>query len=110
METGKNPEDDFVLTITDELVKIEHPFRKTEQVNWQDIIEIKIITTDTGPLMPDVWLALIGKESGCLIPQGCNGFNQVYDIISKYKGFNFEKVIKAMSCTENEEFEIWKSK
>lgn len=32
----KNPEDDFIVTITNELVKIEHPDRKTEQIFWQN--------------------------------------------------------------------------
>ena len=27
---SKNPEDDFIITITDEFVKVEHPQRKTE--------------------------------------------------------------------------------
>jgi len=32
----------------------------------------------------------------------------VYDIVSKYKGFNFENVIAAAVCTENQEFIVWR--
>ncbi len=88
----KNPEDDFIVTITNELIKIEHPDRKTEQIFWQNIKQIKLINTDSGPWLPDVWLTLLGENEGCLIPQGANGYDEVYDIVSKYDGFNFENV------------------
>ena len=104
----KNPEDNFIVTITDESIRVEHPERETEEILWNDIEEIKLINTDAGPFAPDVWLALFGNNSGCLIPQGAKGFEAVYDIISKYENFNFENFISSMSCTDNEEFLLWK--
>lgn len=104
----KNPEDEFIVTITDELVRVEHPKRKTEMIQWNDINEIRFINTDTVPFTPDVWLALIGEKSGCLIPQCSKGCEEVYNIVSKYEGFDFEKVIKSMSCAENQQFLLWK--
>ncbi len=106
----KNPEDDFHVTITDTLIRVEHPVRKTEQVLWENIQEIKLINTNQGPWLPDVWLALLGEEDGCLIPQGVKGFDEVYDIVSKYDGFNFENAIKSMTCTDNAEFNLWTKK
>lgn len=106
----KNPEDDFIVTITDAFVKVEHPHRKTEQIEWKDINEIKLLNTDAGPVAPDVWIALLGENSGCIIPQGCKGSDEVYNIVSKYENFNFENVIKSMSCTDNEEFHLWTKK
>lgn len=106
---AQQPEDKFTITITDQFVKVEHPERKTEIVNWLEIEEIKLINTDQGPWVPDVWLALLGKESGCLISQGAKGYDEVFEIVSKYPNFNFENVIKSMTCTENEEFLLWKS-
>jgi hypothetical protein len=105
-----NPEDNFTVIITDTLVKIEHPQRKTEQVLWENIQTIQLINTDSGPALSDVWLALFGKEDGCLIPQGAKGFDEVYAIVSKYEGFNFENVIKSMSCTDNATFDLWEKK
>jgi hypothetical protein len=106
----KNPEDDFKVTITKDLIRIEHPQRKTEQINWQNIEEIKLINTDEGPWLPDVWLALLGQNEGCLLPQGAKGYEEVYEIVSKYENFNFENVIKSMACTDNAEFELWTKK
>lgn len=107
---SQNPEDDFVVTIADNFVRVEYPGRKTEEILWKDINEIRFINTDTGPLAPDVWLALIGDTSGCLIPQGAKGYDEVYDIVSKYNGFNFENVYKSMLSTDNEQFLLWTRK
>lgn len=105
---SRNPEDDFTVTITDSFVRVEHPNRKTEEIFWEDINEIKFINTDGGPFTIDIWLALIGNNSGCLIPQGTQGCKKVYDIVSKYDGFDFENVIKSMSSANNEQFLLWK--
>lgn len=104
----KNPEDSYLVTLTDEFIKVEHPKRKTEKIEWKDILEIKFINTDSGPAAPDVWLTILGKNSVCLIPQGAKGFETVYDIVSKYEGFNFENVTKSMRSTNNDEFILWK--
>ncbi len=47
-------EDDFKLTITVHAIKVEHPKRKTEQVQFKNIKEIKLIDTDSGSWAPDV--------------------------------------------------------
>jgi hypothetical protein len=106
---GKNlqPEDHYTVTITDELVKVEHPKREVESILWNDIHTILLVNTNEGPLLPDVWLTLVGDNSGCTIPQGSKGFEDVYEIISKYDGFNFDNFIKSMSCTDNKEFLLW---
>jgi hypothetical protein len=101
------PEDDYMVTITDKSIMVEHPKRETESIKWDDINIILIVNTDQGPWAPDVWLTLIGNKSRCSIPQGAKGFEEVYDIVSKYNGFNFENFIKSMSCTDNAEFLLW---
>ena len=106
--SSKNPEDSYLVTVTDEYIKVEHPKRQTEKILWKDILEIKFINTDLGPVNPDVWLTILGDNSGCLIPQGAKGFETVYNIVSKYVGFNFENVTNSMRSTKNEEFLLWK--
>ncbi len=105
---SRNPEDDFIVTITDEFVKVEHPDLKISQIHWSNIEHIKLVNTDDGPFLPDVWLMLIGENEQCIIPQGAKGYNEVYDIVTKYDGFDFENVIKSMLCTDNAEFDLWK--
>ena len=102
------PEDYFIVTITDELVKVEHPERVTESVRWKDVHTILLINTDQGPVFPDVWLTLVDDNNRCMIPQGSKGFEELYEIVSKYEGFNFDNFIKSMSSTDNAEFVLWK--
>lgn len=101
-------EENFIIKVTDQFVEVKYPRKEAERVNWDDLVEIKLINTDQGPVLPDVWLALIGSDSSCLIPQGVEGYEEVYDIVSKYEGFDFKNVIKSMSSTGNEQFELWK--
>ena len=103
-----NLEDDFSTTITDDFVRVEHPGHKPEEIFWKDIEEIRLINTDKGPFAPDIWLVLTGDNSGCFIPHGSQGYERVYNIVSKYDGFSFENVIKSMSSAENEQFLLWK--
>lgn len=106
----KSPEEEYTVTITDDYVKVEHPRVQTGKILWININSIKLINTDEGPWNPDIWLVLIGDNEGCVIPHGAKGFNEVYDIISKYDNFNFENFGKSMTTTENEEFDLWTKK
>lgn len=101
------PEDDYSVTITTEEIIVNHPNHKIESVLWDDLHTVLIINTDGGPWQPDIWLTLIGHKSRCMIPQGSDGFEKIYDIISKYDGFNFDNFIKSMTCTDNAEFMLW---
>ena len=105
-----NPEDKYITTVTDKYVRVEHPRREPEEIQWQEINEIRLVITDEGPFAPDIWLLLIGEINGCSIPHGSKGFDQVYDIVSKYDGFDFEKVGKSMTTAENEQFLLWTRK
>jgi hypothetical protein len=104
------PEDHYHVTITDKQVKVEHPERKTEILFWNDLHTVLLTNTDKGPWLPDVWLTLIGHNSSCMIPQGAKGYDEVYNIVSKYKGFNFDNVGLSMTCTGNKEFMLWTNK
>ncbi|WP_027421235.1 hypothetical protein [Crocinitomix catalasitica] len=84
----KEPEDYYETEITETYVKVTHPKRETEQIEWNEIDEIKLINTDQGPWLPDVWLVLSGNGKECAICQGSEGWDKVYDIVSKYENFN----------------------
>jgi hypothetical protein len=103
----RNPGDDFVVTITDVFVKVEYPSWETAQILWEDIREIKLINTDQGPWLPDIWLALIGENGKCFVPHGAKGFDEIHDIIAKYDGFNDENFGISMTRTDNVEFVLW---
>lgn len=103
----QQPEDCYQVMITDESVSVRHSAGEAQSILWRDIEIILLINTDEGPLQRDVWLALIGANNRCMIPQGGKGFEKVYEIISQYEGFNFENIIKPMSTTDNAELVLW---
>lgn len=102
------PESEYIVTITDDLVRVEHPSNPTENIFWRDLQEVSIITTDEGPFSADVWLVLRGTAGSIHIPQGNPGYDPVYDRVSGLDGFDFQGVIDAMMSTENNEFVLWK--
>lgn len=93
-----NPEGQFTVIMTEERVACEHPRRKHEFIKWDEINEIGIVTTDEGPLLPDVWLLLIGGKSGCSIPQGAVRYDELFDRVSRFPDFDFKAVIEASVC------------
>jgi hypothetical protein len=105
---SKRAEDFYEVEITDTFIKVIHPSRPVEQIEWTEIEEIKLVNTDEGPFLPDVWLILMGNGKGCSLPQGSGAWDKVYDIVSKYEGFNFENVIASSCCAENKIFDLWK--
>ncbi|HEY5583247.1 MAG TPA: hypothetical protein VIK78_02005 [Ruminiclostridium sp.] len=96
---------------SDELgVKVEQKNGTIEYSKWDEIVKISLITTDQGPFVDDVFLALFKEEKRCLIPSEGEGYNEVYEKVSKFEGFDFAKVIEAMSSTLNKEFICWEKK
>lgn len=104
----KSAEDHYQVEITEKSITVNHPERPIEVIDWSEIEEIKLINTDEGPFLPDVWLTLTGNGKACSIPQGSEGWDKVYDIVSQYENFNFENVIRSTACTNNQTFELWK--
>ena len=102
-----NPEVKFIVTVTDSLVQVEYPESEPSLIYWEDIQEIKLVNTNSGPWLPDIWLFLIGASGKCVIPHGAKGFDDAFDRISKYEEFNFENFGKSMTCTDNVEFHLW---
>lgn len=103
----KQIEDYYQVELTEKSIIVTHPSRPTEQIDWNEIEEIKLANTDEGPLLPDVWLILMGHGKRCSIPQGSEGWGKVYNIVSKYEKFNFENVVKSGNCTGNQIFQLW---
>lgn len=101
------PEDHYAITITDEFVKVEHPKWGTETLIWTDLQKVFYINADEGPWLPDLWLTLVGNNSSCRIPLGAKGFEEVYNAVSKFPGFDFDNAVKVISCTVNAEFLLW---
>lgn len=91
----------------DEGVSVEHTNGTIESALWDEIIKISVITTNQGPIADDVFLVLFKEEEGVLIPSEAEGYNEVFERVSKFDEFDFQKYIDSMSSTINKEFICW---
>ena len=97
----------YTLIVSEDGIACEHPKREREFIRWDDIIEIRLITTDKGPLNPDMWYLFIGKTGGCSVPSEAKGFNQLWDEFkTRFHGLDYQAIIEA--GTDNAQKTIWK--
>jgi hypothetical protein len=100
-----------VVTIDDVGVRRTLGDGKLEAVTWTDLVEVQIVTTDEGPFVDDVFFLLVGADgSGCCVPQGAPGSEELLERIQRLPDFDNDKVIAAMGCSENARFVCWKKK
>lgn len=78
-----------------------------ESVTWDDLQRVKILTTDQGPFIEDVFYVLFGTEDGCVVPHGAAESTDLLGRLQALPGFDNEAVVDAMTCVENNEFECW---
>ncbi|MBN2193225.1 MAG: hypothetical protein JW751_10455 [Polyangiaceae bacterium] len=80
-----------------------------ESIQWSDLHEVGILTTDEGPFVDDViWMLLDSTgKAGCAIPSNAPGMETLVARIHELPGFNSEAVLAAMVSTENTKFLCW---
>jgi hypothetical protein len=67
-----------------------------------------VLTNDEGPLLEDVFFALLGPGgAGFLVPQGADGSQVLVERLLKLPGFDEQRFIEAMGSTTNRKFVCW---
>jgi hypothetical protein len=81
-----------------------------EEIEWSELDEIGIVTTDEGPWVDDViWLFSNADQSnGCAVSNYSPGFSELLSRIQALPGFDNEAVVRAMGSTSNDRFVVWK--
>lgn len=81
--------------------------KQPEQVRWQDLVRIEIMTTDEGPLADDVFWLFHGHDgSGCALPSSQVG-DALFERLKRLSGVDYEAVLLAMGSTEWARFPVW---
>ena len=75
---------------------------------FKDIIEIKIVTTDQGPWLPDVFWVLKSPNTTITVENDAPFFPILLVQLQNIDGFDNDQVIKAMQSTEWAEFIAFK--
>lgn len=106
-QAGIHPEAVWEATLSVAGVSCAGPNGVVESVEWDDLKEVAIVTTDEGPFAADVVWLLIGGKSVCVVPQGATGEDVLLEKLQTLPGFNNEAVIEAMGSTSNRKFVCW---
>jgi hypothetical protein len=98
-----------MLQIDDAGVRREVGDRKVEQVTWDGLVEVCILTTSEGPFAEDVFIVLVGVGgAGCAVPLGAPESTQLLERLQRLPGFDYKAVIRAMQSTGEEKFVCWR--
>ena len=106
------PESLFVVTITDDELRVRAPDGTSSAVAWKDITLVKIRTTSDGPWQPDVfWILETRDQRPALVVVGsATGEQEMMRAFNeRLPGFDDGMVIKAMGSTSDREFVCWQS-
>jgi hypothetical protein len=103
----RNPEQAYIVTVSDSGVSCQRPSGIRESVTWDDLRAVLIETNDAGPFVSDVFWILVGEDSGCVVPLGATGEDLLLKRLQALKDFDNTAVIQAMSSSENKRFLCW---
>jgi hypothetical protein len=79
-------------------------------LSWQDVGNVTVLTTDTGPFEIDLFWVLTDQEGrrSVTVPMGAEGEHALLQAMqARLSGFDNMAVVEAMSSTENGVFQIW---
>jgi hypothetical protein len=86
---------------------VQWPSKEPESIKWDAIIGIAIETNDQGPLVEDVYWLLASKEKVISYPSEATGTEAMLKRLQEIPTFNNERLIDAMTCTDNQTFFLW---
>lgn len=103
------PESSYVVVLDKQKIVCNRPDGTHEQVAWDDLQKVEILTTEDGPFAPDIFWILHGTQSGCVIPQGATGDAELFAQLQALPDFDNAAVIEAMGSTSKATFVCWTS-
>jgi hypothetical protein len=81
-----------------------------EEVRWDDLGEVRVITTSDGPFAEDVFfvLAAASGDHGCVVGQGFTD-EAFLARLQALPGFDDDALIEAMSTAHEADFLLWRA-
>jgi hypothetical protein len=80
---------------------------RRDELLWQDVRRISVVTTDRGPRFTDVFFVLDSSSSRLVVPQDAVGNEALVVLLTRIKGFDHHSFIEAMGSSDNAEFSCW---
>jgi len=92
-----------------ELVVFTTPDGISRHINWSELQQVAIKTTDQGPALPDFFFVLESAQGAILeIPSETPGADELLVRLQQLPGFDNAAVIKASGSAENAVFLCWR--
>jgi hypothetical protein len=106
----RQPVSAWRLDCAGEVLQATTPDHQVLQVAKSELSGVIIDTNDSGPVGDDVWWVLLGADGGAAVvyPQGAPGEEAMLDYLLALPGFDHEEMIRAMGCTDNTAFKVWR--
>jgi hypothetical protein len=80
-----------------------------EQIAWDDLLEVAVVTTSDGPFAEDVFFVLEGTNgTSCVVPQSVPESARLLEVLQRLPGFDNDTFIRAMTSTGDERFICWR--
>ncbi|HJK89794.1 MAG TPA: hypothetical protein RMH85_26375 [Polyangiaceae bacterium LLY-WYZ-15_(1-7)] len=99
---------DMVLSVDDERVRRELPDGRVEEVRWDALKKVEILSTAEGPLLEDVFFLLFAAGGGGVaVPSSLARETGLLPRLQRLPHFDHEAVIRAMTSTEPARFLCW---
>jgi hypothetical protein len=79
-------------------------------LDWADIANVSVLTTDAGPFEIDLFWVLSDRDGRrtVTVPMGARGEHDLLQAMQiRFSGFDNMAVVEAMSSTANRAFQIW---
>jgi hypothetical protein len=90
-------------------VRLEIGNGKAEQVAWDALLEVVILTTRDGPFAEDLFFVLTGRGGArCVVPLSATKGNGLLARLQKLPGFDNEAFSQAMKSTAKETVVCWR--
>ena len=87
---------------------VDGPLTQRTSVRVEDIGEIGVETTDSGPFVEDVFWLINRDTDGLRIPQDSPVFKELMDTFGSFRGFDWHPFFDAMACTDRRYFLCWR--
>ena len=80
-----------------------------QRLNWNDLAQVDVITTDEGPWAEDVFFLLLDTSGeSIVVPQCFDGAQALVEQLAKLPTFDDSALRKAMGSTSNQTFVCWR--
>ncbi len=97
------------VLFTDDSITHVRPDGKVENLPWDQLEEVSIVTTGDGPFAEDVFWVLLApdRRTGCAIPASATGMDALLRRLQSLPSFDNEALIRAMGSTIDARFQCW---